>query len=98
VAEFTGGRGVSVALDALGGESGGQLLQTLASRGMHMLYGALSFQSLPVPMGKPIFSELRVHGFWLDHWLRETPPTLRQNVFAHLLQLMEKEEIAGSTP
>jgi NADPH:quinone reductase len=94
VTKFTGGRGVSVALDAVGGESGAQLLQTLASRGVHVLYGALSFQSLSVPVGTPIFSELRIQGFWLDYWLRETPPTVQQTVFGHLLQLMEKGEIS----
>lgn len=94
VRDVTGRNRVSVALDAVGGESGGQLLATLAPRGVHILYGALSFQPLPVPAGKPIFSELRVQGFWLDYWLRETSPTDQYPVFVHLLQLMEKGEIA----
>jgi NADPH:quinone reductase-like Zn-dependent oxidoreductase len=94
VKDVTEGNGVSVALDAVGGESGGELLQTLATRGVHILYGALSFQPLPVPVGKPIFSELRVQGFWLDYWLRESSPADQQSVFGHLLQLMEKGEIA----
>jgi NADPH:quinone reductase len=93
VKDVTGGNGVSVALDAVGGESGGELLQTLATRGVHILYGALSFQPLPVPVGKPIFSELRVQGFWLDYWLRESSPADQQSVFGHLLQLMETREI-----
>jgi NADPH:quinone reductase-like Zn-dependent oxidoreductase len=92
--DFTNGKGVNVALDSVGGESGGLLLQTLASRGVHLLYGALSLEPLSLPVGKPIFSELRVQGFWLDYWLRETPPADQQTVFGHLLHLMERGEIA----
>jgi len=94
VMELTDGKRVSVALDAVGGKSGSQLLQTLGPRGVHMLYGALSFQPLSMPVGTPIFSELRVQGFWLDYWLRETPAASQQAVFGHLLRLMEKGEIA----
>ena len=88
------GRAPMSALDAVGGESGGQLLATLAPRGVHILYGALSFQPLPVPVGKPIFSELRVQGFWLDYWLRQTSAADQQSVFSHLFHLMEKGEIS----
>jgi NADPH:quinone reductase len=97
VKDFTGGKGVSVALDAVGGASGGQLLQMLAPHGVHVLYGALSFRPLSVPVDKAIISELRVQGFWLDYWLRETPAPEQQKVFGHLFDLMEKGAIAPQT-
>jgi NADPH:quinone reductase len=93
VKEWTDGRGVNVALDALGGESGGELLQTVAAHGVHLLYGALSYQALPVPVGRPIFSELRIQGFWVDFWLRQTAPDKQQPVLRKLLELMAKGDI-----
>jgi NADPH:quinone reductase len=97
VRHITDGAGTNVALDAVGGESGGQLLASLGTRGVHILYGALSMQPFPVPVAKPIFTELRIQGFWLDYWLRETSAVEQQFVLSHLLQLMEKGEISPQT-
>jgi NADPH2:quinone reductase len=92
--QITDGEGASVALDAVGGESGAQLLQTLASQGVHLLYSAQSFQPLPLPPTQTIFGELKAQGFWIERWLRQTPVAKQQAVLDHLLDLIAKGEIA----
>jgi NADPH:quinone reductase-like Zn-dependent oxidoreductase len=93
VKRITGGDGVSVALDAIGGDPGAQLLQTLTAQGIHVLYGALSFQPLPLPPAQTIFDQLRVQGFWVEHWYRQTPLAVQQTVFAHVLDLLAEGKI-----
>ena len=44
-------------------------------------------------MGRPIFSELRVQGFWLDHWLRQATLEEQQRVFSHPTDLLAKRAI-----
>jgi NADPH:quinone reductase-like Zn-dependent oxidoreductase len=93
ITQITDGLGTNVALDAIGGESGSQLLQTLTAQGVHVFYGAMSFRPLPLSPAQTIFTELKVQGFWVEHWYRQTPVADQQAVFDHLLDLLARGKI-----
>jgi NADPH2:quinone reductase len=71
IREATGGQEIRHAIDAVGGETGTNLLRALGTGGRLLVYGTLS--------GEPILAEPRVliagrrvvEGFWLGHWMRD---------------------------
>lgn len=93
VREITDGQGVTAALDAVGGETGGQVLRALAPGGVLLLYGGLSGKPVPVDAGRVIFRNLQVRGFWVSQWLKQALPEQRQPALAELLSLMAQGEI-----
>ena len=66
--EATNGRGVGLALDAIGGASGEALAHSLRSNGHFLHYGLLSGRALPadLPRRRP---DVRFELFWLRHWV-----------------------------
>jgi NADPH:quinone reductase-like Zn-dependent oxidoreductase len=71
----TGGQGATAAIDAVGGKTGGAVLDALATGGTAVVFGALDGgREVPVKPGPFLFRELTLRGFWLTRWLRATPP------------------------
>jgi NADPH:quinone reductase-like Zn-dependent oxidoreductase len=62
--------GVRFALDAVGGDAGRQMLESLAPGGTLVVYGALSGEATPVHPRTLITGSKRVQGFWLGDWAR----------------------------
>lgn len=73
IKQVTDGRGASGALDAVGGEMGGQALRGLRPGGTMLIYGMLSGEPLPLHNGEMLFRGLTARGFWLTHWFQQTP-------------------------
>jgi NADPH:quinone reductase len=75
--------GVRYALDPVGGETGSQVIGSLARGGRCLLYGSLS--DIPVSMHPRhvIGNDLSVEGFWLGAWAQ------KQSVFT-MLQLFRR--------
>ena len=71
--EVVGETGARAALDPVCGETGALLLSTLADRGTHVVYGALSGQPLPVSPRALIYKQAAVRGVWRSRWWKETP-------------------------
>jgi len=75
VRSASGGRGATAAIDAVGGATGTQVLETLATGGTALLYGALDAERpVTVTPGPFLFRELTLQGFWLTRWLQRAPP------------------------
>jgi NADPH:quinone reductase-like Zn-dependent oxidoreductase len=74
VKELTGGKGVRYAIDAVGGLTGAQVVESLAQGGRCLLFGALDGKAIPLNPGPVLFKELVIQGFWLTRWLQVTPP------------------------
>jgi NADPH:quinone reductase-like Zn-dependent oxidoreductase len=68
VREATNGRGIDLALDAVGGASGEGLALSLRSHGHFLHYGLLSGRPLPadLPRRRP---DVRFELFWLRNWV-----------------------------
>ncbi|RMF13115.1 MAG: hypothetical protein D6761_11670, partial [Candidatus Dadabacteria bacterium] len=74
VARVTGGAGVDYALDCVGGELAGDVLQTL-TRGGHMcMFGTLSGQPVTLPPRDLMMPVARLSGFFVPNWLAEQSP------------------------
>ena len=86
VKELTGGKGVRYAIDAVGGTTGAQVVESLAQGGRCLLFGALDGKAIPLDPGPVLFKELVVQGFWLTRWLQVTPPEQLRPVLQAILQ------------
>jgi NADPH2:quinone reductase len=74
--------GVSLALDAVGGEMTGKVLAALPDRSTVRVYGMLSDQTCSVDPSELVFRGKRVEGFTMYEWLRTT------NIVAQLFAIM----------
>ena len=93
VMAITGGAGVPAAIDAVGGEVAGNVIQALGPGGVVLVYGRLSLEPTPIDSGQMIFRTSTVRGFWLAEWFRRTPAEKRQAVMGELMNHMAKGEI-----
>jgi NADPH2:quinone reductase len=93
VKEITGREGLTKAIDAVGGETGGAVVRVLGRGGLLLVYGLLSMEPLPVDSGRMIFTTSTIRGFWLGEWFRSAPPERQQAVTAELLRLMATGEV-----
>jgi NADPH:quinone reductase len=93
VREITG-KGVRVAIDAVGGQTGGAAASALAPGGTLLVYGLLSGEPLPIDGGAMIFLSSTVRGFWLSKWMQDSPPAHRQSVAGEVMSLMTTGAIA----
>ena len=86
--EITDGRGVSKAIDAVGGETGAAVARQLNNNATMLVYGALSQKPLTLDPRSLIFKGTNVRGFWLNHWFESAAPEKVQQVSFELMQLM----------
>jgi NADPH:quinone reductase len=70
VRELTGGQGVPYAIDAVGGETGSEVVRCLGPSGRMLVYGTLSGEPLRVDPRTLLVGQKRVEGFWLSEWVR----------------------------
>lgn len=93
VREITGGEGVKKAIDAVGGETGAMVVQSLGRGGVLLVYGLLSLEPMTVDSGRMIFMNTTIRGFWLTQWMRAAPPEHQLAITAELLRLMATNEV-----
>jgi NADPH:quinone reductase-like Zn-dependent oxidoreductase len=93
VMAISGGAGIPAAIDAVGGQVGGDVVQALGSCGVMLVYGRLSLDPTPINNAQMIFRTSTVRGFWLAEWFRRTPAEKRQAVIGEVLNHMAKGEI-----
>jgi NADPH:quinone reductase len=93
VKEITGRQGLTKAIDAVGGETGGAVVRALGRGGVMLVYGLLSMEPMPVDSGRMIFTSMTIRGFWLGEWFRTAAPERQQAATAELLRLMATNEI-----
>ena len=89
VREETGGRGVDVVLDVVGGGYWRQNIASLALRGRMVVVGTLSGPRAELDLGPLMRKRLRVHGTVLRSRPLEQKAALTQAVARHLLPLFE---------
>jgi NADPH2:quinone reductase len=69
VRDLTGGRGVSYALDCVGGETGSQVFKALGDDSHMLVYGLLSDEDIHFDPRAMIAGKRVIEGFWLGHWM-----------------------------
>jgi trans-2-enoyl-CoA reductase len=75
-----------LALNAVGGDSALRQMDALATKGIHVTYGAMSRRSLKVPNKFLIFKRIQLHGFWVTEWLKEQSASDIEAAYAQLAQ------------
>ena len=84
----------SLALNAVGGDSALRLMDTLAIKGIHVTYGAMSRRSLKVPNKFLIFKRIQLHGFWVTEWIKENDSSLVSETYQQLAQWISEGKLA----
>ncbi|KAK5635788.1 hypothetical protein RRF57_011500 [Xylaria bambusicola] len=64
----TGGTGVRLGLNCVGGKSAQTIAKSLGTSGTMVTYGSMGRQPVALPTGLLIFKDLRFVGFWLSRW------------------------------
>lgn len=99
---ITGGDPIRLGIDAVGGTSTSALANCLSPGATLVSYGAVSGEPCNIQPGLLIFRDIRMQGFWLMNWLRDTPPEQVQAALAQLSDLVVngrlQAEIGGSYP
>ncbi|MCH7658850.1 MAG: zinc-binding dehydrogenase [Bacteroidetes bacterium] len=68
---------VTIAFDAIAGQSAYELMEALPNGGEVMVYGGLSEQPALANPGKLIFENKKLSGFWLSEWIsRQSLPRM----------------------
>ncbi len=70
VAAIAGKLPVTMAIDAVGGDTGRKVAEALGYGAALIVYGGLSSEPIPIDPGRLVFKHLVVSGFWLTDWLR----------------------------
>lgn len=94
IQEITTDSPPSLALNAVGGDSALRLMDTLAIKGIHVTYGAMSRRSLKVPNKFLIFKRIQLHGFWVTEWVKENDPSLVSKTYQQLAQWITGGKLA----
>jgi NADPH2:quinone reductase len=94
VKELTGGRGVDVVLDVVGGDVFTDSLRCLAERGRLLVVGFASGQGIPeVKVNRLLLSNIDVRGVGWGGYAMTRPPFMREQ-WARLLPLIESGAVA----
>lgn len=86
VADVTGGAAISLAIDAVGGETFAGLVECLAPGGTIVAYGSLTKQPPLLNSIAIIFNDVRVRGFWLSKWFGTASPAEKQAAYGQVIQ------------
>ena len=81
------------AVDAVGGQLGGDMVKLLKHGGTMLVYGALSMEPLQIPGGQLIFRTAIVQGFWLTEWKRRASSEEKAAAMGGLLKAMASGQI-----
>ena len=88
VKAITGGEGVLLAFDAVGGDLGARALRTLAPGGTLVAYGIRNVEPLPVEGAHLVFRGITVRGFWLSSWFQTSTAANRARVVGEVMSLL----------
>lgn len=86
--ELTGGKRPRLALNSIGGESAMNLIKATADGGVHVTFGAMTFETVRFPTRFLIFNQVSLTGFWLDHWIRQRGDEAFQTMMGDLYPLL----------
>ena len=86
IARATGGAPISLAIDAVGGETFSRMVECLTTGGTIVAYGSLSMQLPQMNSVVVIFNDVRVRGFWLSRWFQTATGPEKQAAYGQVIQ------------
>lgn len=100
VQQITGGKGAAAAIDAVGGDTGSQLLQSLSVNGRLIVYGVLSPEPLQGHNSLFVYKNISISGFGIRGFLESLSGAAKQEMTASLIDILGtpdfKMDIAAS--
>ena len=90
VMKITNGKGVSYAVDAVGGEVGSQMILSLARNGKMLVYGRMSGEPLKFEPGDIMKGQKTIQGFWLSEWAKDQGVLTMLGLFGKLGSLIRE--------
>jgi len=90
---ITGDHPPALALNAVGGDSALRLMDVIATKGIHVTYGAMSRRSLKVPNKFLIFKRIQLHGFWVTEWIKESDAQLVGETYQQLARWISEGKL-----
>jgi NADPH:quinone reductase-like Zn-dependent oxidoreductase len=94
VQSLTGGEGVLYALDAVGGETGTEVIRCLGRGGRLVVYGTLADQPIRLDPRVLMVGNKRVEGFWLSEWTRDQSILTMLLLFRRIGRLLREGVLA----
>ena len=88
IATAAGNEPVSLAIDAVGGETFTRLANSLGFGGTVVAYGALSGKPATLYTPITIFNDIRIRGFWLSKWFETASMQEKQAAFGQVIPLV----------
>jgi NADPH:quinone reductase-like Zn-dependent oxidoreductase len=88
IASATDNAPVSLAIDAVGGETFARLAQSLATGSTIVSYGVLSGKPVTLNPVLTIFNDIRIRGFWLSRWFETASMEQKQVAFGQVIPLI----------
>lgn len=88
IAAATNNEPISLAIDAVSGETFSRLAKSLGHGGTIVSYGALSGKPVTFSPVMTIFSDVRIRGFWLSKWFELAGMEEKQAAFGQVIPLI----------
>lgn len=88
VRQLTEGNLPKLALNSVGGESAIGLVKCLADHGTHVTFGGMTSDDIRFPTRALVFHNIRLVGFWLQHWRQSTTAEERQTLMDRVFELL----------
>ncbi|KAF7259631.1 hypothetical protein EG68_02386 [Paragonimus skrjabini miyazakii] len=85
-----------LALNCLGGKPALVLLRTLADSGTLVSYGAMTRNPMTIPVGPLIFRDIRLRGFWMTSWIRQSHASRVDQMFKQLCDWFSQQQLKPS--
>jgi NADPH:quinone reductase-like Zn-dependent oxidoreductase len=88
IRRIVGDAGVHYAIDAVGGDTGTALFDSLAQPGRLVIYGSLSGEPVRVDPRRMISGRRVLESFWLGDWIRRQSIPKALKIFSQIAQLL----------
>ncbi|XP_063168129.1 enoyl-[acyl-carrier-protein] reductase, mitochondrial isoform X1 [Candoia aspera] len=87
----------SLALNGVGGKSATELMRHLRHNGTMVTYGGMSKQPVTVPLSALIFKNVKLCGFWMTQWKRDSGQNKEklETMIADLCSLIRKGQLVA---
>jgi NADPH:quinone reductase-like Zn-dependent oxidoreductase len=96
IATALGGRQLDLVLDGEGGETVGEVVQSLKFGGTAVAYSSITSAPQVIGLGDLIYREIDLKGWWLVNWLRDAPRAEIEATYNELATLVAKGEISST--
>jgi trans-2-enoyl-CoA reductase len=87
---------VSLAIDAVGGETFSRLAKSLGTGGTLVSYGVLSGKPATFNPAMAIFNDIRIRGFWLSKWFEVAGIAEKQAAFGQIIPLIASGQLKAN--